>query len=84
MDLTRRQFIAKTGTAAAGVAFAGLAMVSMSERAWEAYKGARMPRYYWDLGQARRWLERGQTLATPAISIYFALRLRDTFGSSGM
>src|SRR5438067_7165094 len=36
----------------------GLAMVSMSERAWDAYKGARMPRYYWDLGQARRWLER--------------------------
>jgi aspartate aminotransferase-like enzyme len=52
----------------------GLAMLSLSERAWAAYRGARMPRYYWDLGQARAWLEKGQTLATPAISIYFALR----------
>ena len=37
---------------------------------------ARMPRYYWDLGQARSWLEKGQTLATPAISIFFALARR--------
>src|SRR5262245_61518120 len=52
----------------------GLAMLSMSERAWAAYRRGRMPRYYWDLGQARAWLEKGQTLATPAISLYFALR----------
>jgi aspartate aminotransferase-like enzyme len=48
-------------------------MVSMSERAWRAYDQAKMPRYYWDLGQARSWLARGQTLATPAISVFFAL-----------
>jgi aspartate aminotransferase-like enzyme len=52
----------------------GLAMLSMSPRAWQAQKVARMPRYYWDLAQARSWLERGQTLATPAISVFFALQ----------
>jgi aspartate aminotransferase-like enzyme len=52
----------------------GLTMLSMSERAWAAYRAARMPRYYWDLGQARAWLEKGQTLATPAVSVFFALR----------
>jgi aspartate aminotransferase-like enzyme len=48
-------------------------MVSMSERAWRAYERARMPRYYWDLGEARSWLAKGQTLATPAVSVFFAL-----------
>src|SRR5579884_1823637 len=51
----------------------GLAIVSVSPRAWEAYKLARMPRFYWDLGKARSSLERGQTPATPAVSILFAL-----------
>lgn len=51
----------------------GLAMVSVSPRAWEAYRLARMPRYYWDLGKARAALEKGQTPATPALSIIYAL-----------
>jgi aspartate aminotransferase-like enzyme len=51
----------------------GLAMVSVSPKAWDAYKMARMPRFYWDFGKARASLERGQTPATPAVSILFAL-----------
>ena len=52
----------------------GLAMVSVSEKAWQAQAEARMPRYYWDFAQAKRYLEdRGQTPWTPAISIFFAL-----------
>jgi aspartate aminotransferase-like enzyme len=66
--------VAATASQKAWAAPPGLAMVSMSERAWAAYRTARMPRYYWDLGQAKSWLEKGQTLATPAISIFFALR----------
>lgn len=50
----------------------GLAMATMSPRAWEAHKLARMPRFYLDLGKARTYLERGQTPATPAVSILFA------------
>ena len=52
----------------------GLAMVSMSARAWEAYRTARMPRFYFDLGQAKKYLERWQTPATPAVSLYYAFQ----------
>jgi aspartate aminotransferase-like enzyme len=51
----------------------GLAMVSVSERAWQAYARAKMPRYYWDLGKAKDFLGKGQTPWTPAISIFYAL-----------
>ncbi|MBI2887092.1 MAG: alanine--glyoxylate aminotransferase family protein, partial [Chloroflexi bacterium] len=51
----------------------GLAMVSVSARAWEAHKQARMPRSYWDFSAARSYLERDQTPWTPALSVLFAL-----------
>ncbi|MBI3931274.1 MAG: alanine--glyoxylate aminotransferase family protein [Chloroflexi bacterium] len=51
----------------------GLAMVSVSQAAWQAQAKARMPRFYWDFTQARNYLERGQTPWTPAVSIVFAL-----------
>jgi len=31
----------------------GLAMVSVSQEAWQAHANARMPRFYWDFAQAR-------------------------------
>jgi len=34
----------------------GLAMVSVSEKAWQAYAQAKMPRYYWDFGKAKDFL----------------------------
>src|SRR5262249_46687524 len=52
----------------------GLAMVSVNPRAWAAYQEARMPRFYWDLGQSKRYLERGQTPATPAVSTFYAFQ----------
>jgi len=51
----------------------GLAMVSMSEKAWQAYASAKMPRYYWDFGKAKDYSLKGQTPWTPAISICYAL-----------
>jgi len=51
----------------------GLAMVSVSQEAWQAYAKAKMPRFYWDFAQAKSYLERGQTPWTPAISTVFAL-----------
>ncbi|MGH2457992.1 MAG: pyridoxal-phosphate-dependent aminotransferase family protein [Chloroflexota bacterium] len=51
----------------------GLAMVTVGARAWDAYRAAKLPRFYWDFGKARSYLERGQTPATPAVSILFAL-----------
>jgi aspartate aminotransferase-like enzyme len=51
----------------------GLAMVSVSQEAWQAHSKASMPRFYWDFTRAKSYLEKGQTPWTPAISIVFAL-----------
>ncbi len=51
----------------------GLAMVAISEEAWQANAKAKMPRFYWDFAKARSYLEKGQTPWTPAVSIVFAL-----------
>ena len=51
----------------------GLAMISVSERAWQAVSQASMPRFYFDFTLAKRSLERGQTPATPAVSLFFSL-----------
>ena len=51
----------------------GLAMVSVSEKAWQAHSKAKMPRYYLDFSKAKDYLEKGQTPWTPAISIFYAL-----------
>jgi aspartate aminotransferase-like enzyme len=51
----------------------GLAMVSVSERAGQAYAEARMPRFYFDFAKAKRSLEKGETPWTPAVSILYGL-----------
>ena len=51
----------------------GLAFVSVSPRAWDAFKEAKMPRFYWDFGRAKSYLERGQTPWTPAVSVFYGL-----------
>ncbi|MGB5925671.1 MAG: alanine--glyoxylate aminotransferase family protein [Dehalococcoidia bacterium] len=51
----------------------GLAMISVSEKAWQAHAKAKMPRYYWDFSKAKDFLQKGQTPWTPAISVFFAL-----------
>jgi len=51
----------------------GLAMVSISAAAWKAYEQATMPRFYWDFGKAKNYLERGENPWTPAVSVVFGL-----------
>jgi aspartate aminotransferase-like enzyme len=51
----------------------GLAMVSVSEKAWQAHAKSKMPRYYWDFKLAKKYLEIGQTPTTPAVSVFFGL-----------
>ena len=51
----------------------GLAFVAIGERAWQATRTAKMPRYYLDLQDAKEYFEKGQTPATPAVSIFFGL-----------
>jgi len=52
----------------------GLAMVSVSELAWKFNEKANLPRFYFDLRQAKKFLEEGATPFTPAVSIFFALK----------
>lgn len=64
-----------TGSQKALMAPPGLALISVSERAWEAAKTARLPKFYWSFERLRT--ELGETEAytpfTPAIGILYAL-----------
>jgi aspartate aminotransferase-like enzyme len=51
----------------------GLAFVSVSENAWKANAVAKIPRYYMDLGKAKKFLADGQTPWTPAVAVFFGL-----------
>ena len=51
----------------------GLAMASISKEGWAAHEKATMPRFYWDFGKAKSYLEKGENPWTPAISVVFAL-----------
>jgi len=62
-----------TGSQKGWMAPPGLAMVSVSEKAWRANAKGKMPRYYWDLYKAKDFLQKGQTPWTPAISLFYAL-----------
>lgn len=51
----------------------GLAMIASSERARAAEQQATMPRYYFDLAEARKYASKGETPWTPAVSVLFQL-----------
>lgn len=51
----------------------GLAFLAMNERAWDAYAGSRMPKYYWDAKEAKKSLAKGQNPYTPPVSLLFGL-----------
>ncbi len=66
--------VAITASQKAWMAPPGLTMLSVSPRAWAAHKVANLPRYYWDFGEARRYLDKGETPYTPAISLLYGLQ----------
>jgi aspartate aminotransferase-like enzyme len=53
----------------------GIAIAAVGERARQAGESARMPRAYWDFGEARLWAAKGQTPWTPAVSVLYGLRV---------
>jgi len=63
------------GSQKAWMAPPGLAFISFSPRAWEAYAKARMPRYYFDLGEAKKYGEKNQTPATPNVAALYGLHV---------
>jgi predicted phosphoserine aminotransferase len=52
----------------------GLAMVSVSQRAWAQQAKARSPRFYFDWKETKSWADKGMTPFTPAIGVAFALQ----------
>jgi len=64
-----------SGSQKAWMAPPGLAFISFGERAWQAYERAKMPRFYFDMGLARRYAERGQTPTTPCVPALYGLQV---------
>lgn len=52
----------------------GLGFVAVSPKAWEAYKNANLPRYYFDLGKYRKDAAKNTTPFTPPVNLFFALQ----------
>ncbi len=62
-----------TGSQKALMTPPGLAFASVSERAWERSRKAKLPRFYWDWDRQRRAQQKGSTPSTPATSLVVAL-----------
>lgn len=52
----------------------GIALVSISEAAWERSRSARSARFYLDWEQHRKFAARGATPWTPAVNVLFAIQ----------
>ncbi len=66
--------VAVSGSQKGWMAPPGIALVSVSERAWEQQAKARSPRFYFDWKEAKSWADKGMTPFTPAIPVAFALQ----------
>jgi len=51
----------------------GLAMISVSPKAWEAVARSKMPRFYWDFQRMREAHNEGSAPYTPAVSVFYGL-----------
>ncbi|MEG4576394.1 alanine--glyoxylate aminotransferase family protein [Microcoleus sp. N3A4] len=53
----------------------GLGFVAVSPKAWEAYKTAKLPRYYLDLGKYSKDAAKNTTPFTPPVNMFFGLQV---------
>lgn len=65
--------VAVSATQKAWMSPPGMAIISVSDKAWERHKTAKMPRYYFDLTQYKEFSLKNQTPATPAVGTLFGL-----------
>ncbi|MEE0777247.1 MAG: alanine--glyoxylate aminotransferase family protein [Bacillota bacterium] len=65
--------VAIAGSQKAFMAPPGLAFIAANERAMEKAAVCTNHKFYFNLMEARRWLEKGQTPFTPAISVFYAV-----------
>ncbi|HEX8228837.1 MAG TPA: alanine--glyoxylate aminotransferase family protein [Chloroflexia bacterium] len=66
--------VAITASQKAWMAPPGLTMLSVSDRAWEAHAQAKLPHFYWDFSEAKKYLAKWETPYTPAVSLLYALQ----------
>lgn len=66
--------VAVSGSQKGWMAPPGLALVTVSDRAWAQQATARSPRFYFDWKEAKTWSDKGMTPFTPAVSVAFALQ----------
>jgi len=66
--------VAVSGSQKGWMAPPGIALVSVSDRAWEQQARSHAPRYYFDWKEAKTWADKGMTPFTPAIPVAFALQ----------
>jgi aspartate aminotransferase-like enzyme len=66
--------VAVSGSQKGWMAPPGLALVSVSDRAWGLQAKARSPRYYFDWKEIKTWAAQGMTPFTPAVSVVFGLQ----------
>jgi aspartate aminotransferase-like enzyme len=66
--------VAVSGSQKGWMAPPGLALVSVSERAWAQQARARSPRFYFDWKEAKSWADKGMTPFTPAVAVAFAMQ----------
>ena len=66
--------VAVSGSQKGWMAPPGLALVSVSERAWAQQAKARSPRYYFDWKEIKTWAAQGMTPFTPAVSVVYGLQ----------
>ncbi|MEM0980474.1 MAG: alanine--glyoxylate aminotransferase family protein [Cyanobacteria bacterium P01_H01_bin.58] len=53
----------------------GMGFVVLSDRAWQAYEKATIPKFYFDLGPYRKSAAKNTTPFTPPVSLFFALQV---------
>lgn len=58
----------------AWMATPGMAMIAVSPSAWEKHQKSTFPRYYLDLSLYKKFAEKNQTPATPAVSVLYSLQ----------
>lgn len=52
----------------------GLVIIAAGPRVWESYERASFPRFFWDLGDARRAAAEGNTPTTAPLTLLYALK----------
>jgi aspartate aminotransferase-like enzyme len=62
-----------SGSQKAWMAPPGAVLLTFGERAWAAYERAKMPRFYLDISQAKKYGARHQTPATPSVPVIYGL-----------